>query len=43
MINVSLETVYYIVMILGGIAAFLKWIYDLGYKHGRNDDKNAKK
>lgn len=43
MINVSLETIYYLVMILGGIAAFIKWVYDLGYKHGKRDAKNAKK
>ena len=39
MINVSLETIYYIVMILGSITACIKWIYDLGYKHGKNAKK----
>lgn len=39
MINVSLENLYYIAMILGSIFAFIKWVYNLGYKHGKNAKK----
>ena len=44
MINVSLESIYYLVMIvgttLGPIIAFIKWIYNLGYKHGKTQKSN---
>lgn len=44
MINVSLESIYYLVMIvgttLGTMIAFIKWIYNLGYKHGKTQKSN---
>lgn len=39
MVNISLENIYYIVMILISITTLIKWIYDLGYKHGKNAKK----
>ena len=39
MINVSIENIYHVVVILGSIIAFIKWIYNLGYEHGKNAKK----
>lgn len=39
MIHISLESIYHIVMIPGAAAAFLKWVYHLGYQHGKNAKK----